>query len=372
MLEAYRNALFLIDFIRHPSLAQFDERLILIDPDVYFENEKEQISTFTRLFDVCSREKAVLITGSDRSGKTVIAKRLQEMFSDVESPAILISGKHIKNRDVGHVINKARTSQYGTISFPNRKFRVIVDDFDECTLPDQIKEEIVKLQCDNYLSGILVSFSNAPSVLFTSNSLPDPLVLRINPITDAKLYLLARKWASIGLPEGRVAADENVLTIFEKLQVVFDQTELEKAPYTAVTFLELLNSISATDISFSSFAACYDTLISSRLAKIDANWQHFDEAKNFLSLLAYRAYAETGTVCISRASFDNCIAIFEDQFLSSAQTLRRMAIGSFLRDDDETYSFYEEYLWFFLCARYVVKTLNTHDAQKYKCVRYSA
>jgi hypothetical protein len=364
--DDYHSSLFKVDFIRHPSLEVFDESLVLIDPDVYFENEKQQVSTFEQLFDLCSVHKASIITGSDRSGKTVIAKQLQVLFADAGLPAILINGSKIKNKDVYRIIDTAKQQQFALSNFPSQKFRVIVDDFDECNLPDNIKESAIKAICESFEACIVVSFSNAPSVLFTSNELPDPAIFRINPINDAKLFNLVRKWVSVGLPEDQQVPDATILTIYEKLQLVFGQTEIEKAPYSAVTFLELLQSISATDIAFSSYAACYDSLINNRLGKADVNWGLFDESKNFLSLVAYRAYSESSNGFISHKSFEDCIATFEERFLSSAQALRRMALGHFLREDEKGYCFYEDYLWFFLCARYVVNTLKTDDQHKYR------
>jgi hypothetical protein len=106
-------------------------------------------------------------------------------------------------------------------------------------------------------------------------------------------------------------------------------------------------------------------LIGTRLSQAGINIQSFDEARNFLSLVAYRAYIESGSACITRDAFEECLGIFHEQYLSSKSALREMAIGHFLQDDEEELRFHEEYLWFFLCARYVVKFLQTQDQVKY-------
>jgi hypothetical protein len=123
------------------------------------------------------------------------------------------------------------------------------------------------------------------------------------------------------------------------------------SPYTAATFMQFIDSLTGADISFSSYAACYDMLIGTRLSQAGINIQSFDEARNFLSLVAYRAYLESGSACITRDAFEECLGIFHEQYLSSKSALREMAIGHFLQDDEEELRFHEEYLWFFLCAR---------------------
>lgn len=363
--DTYHDKIFRVDYIRHPSLAQFDERLIIVDPDIYYESEKEQISTFDRLVEICEKEQAALITGADRSGKSVVAKKLHVLLAATNNPAILLNGKKIRNKDIKKIIASARTEQFATSEMPIKRFRVIIDDFDECSLPDQIKESIVRDICETCKSCVLFSFSNAPSILFTSNGLPSPAVFLINPVNDAKIYTIVQKWASIGLGAGIVAADEKVLPLFEKIQLVFEQTGLEKSPHIAATFLQFIDTISGADISFSSYAACYDILIGTRLTQAKVQVQGHDEARNFLSLVAYRAYVESGSACIKTESFDNCLTTFEEQFLSSKSSLRQMAVGDFLHEEDGYLEFHEEYLWFFLCARYVVKTLAVHDAKKY-------
>src|SRR5215203_3916 len=114
-----------------------------------------QLSTFARLAEVCSTEKAALMTGRDRSGKSVIAKKMQDLFAGTVNPAILISGKKIRNKYIQRLANTVRNEQFEASEFPMSRFRVIVDDFDECPLPDGVKEVIIKTLCENYHSCIL-------------------------------------------------------------------------------------------------------------------------------------------------------------------------------------------------------------------------
>jgi hypothetical protein len=130
--------------------------------------------------------------------------------------------------------------------------------------------------------------------------------------------------------------------------------------------LQVIDSLSGSDISFSSNAACYDMLIGKRLNQANINVQSYDEARNFLSLVAYRAYVETGSACLSRSTFEDCLCIYEEQFLSSKAALRQASVDLFLKEEDhDTLRFVEEYLWFFLCARYVVHFLQAQDHAKY-------
>lgn len=366
LLETYIEKLFTVDFIRHPEVEVFDERKIFIDPDIYYENQKLQINSFEEFATLSLGGKASIVTGGDRSGKSLLAKKLQYYSDSSGDPAILVKGRSIKNADIAQIIFAAISKQYGETEYPSRFFNIIVDDFDECVLNDRIKEQIINDLVDKYRNIVILSYSSAPSVLFTADDLPNPSIYKINPLTDDKLLSLTGKWKSIGLPAGAIADDRDVLTAFDRLQLIFDQSEIEKSAYSAVTFLELMESALGSDLAVASFASCYDTLVTTRLQHAGTDWRSFDEAKNFLSQLAYAAFIETQTKEVSRTSFENGLAHFEEKYLSSAESLKKMAFSSFLvSEDDGTISFREEYLWYFFCARHVAKELVNVDEKSY-------
>ncbi|MEI9430933.1 TIR domain-containing protein [Mesorhizobium sp. Cs1299R1N3] len=362
----YTDGLFLIDNIRHPLIQRIDERSIFVDPNVYYENSGEQVTKFQEFVYAIEQKTSVIITGGDRSGKSLISKLLQVSLDKISNPSVLIKGKDIRTSGIAKFIDQTLLKQYGSVTVNRSLFTIIIDDFDECNLSDGVKEEIVSYISKNFKRVVILSFSNASTVLFTSNELPDPQIFKLNPLTDDKLLTLSKRWKSLGLKPGCELDDREVLMVFERLQLVLNQTELEKYAYTAVTFLELIESFSGTDISVSSFASCYDTLITTRLQKVGTDWRSFDEAKNFLSLVAYRSFVETGTRSFGKEIMDDCLDIFETQYLSSPKKLRSMAFSSFVVRDDDNFEFREEYLWYFLCARYVAKALRQNDAEKYR------
>jgi hypothetical protein len=366
LTDDYIDELFTIDFIRHPAIARFDERLIFVDPDVYYENEKVQLTSFQDFAETIFSNQVAVVVGGDRSGKSVLAKKTQVYLDSREAPSILIRGKSIRNADIGRYVESAIKAQYGETSFHRSKMTIIIDDFDECTLPDRIKEKIVDRLSSEYARVVLFSFTGAPAVLFTPDNLPDPQVFNISQLADDKIYQLVVRWKSVGHPSGGMPDDREVLTDYEKLQLIFSQSDIEKSAYSAVTFLELLETASGGDLAVSSFASCYDVLLTNRLQKAGIDWKTFDESKNFLSYVAYRSYVESETKDISESFFNEALVRFESNYLSSKETLRKMALSSFMvQDDDGSYSFREEYLWYFLCARHVSRELVRDDKDAY-------
>ncbi|SDN96242.1 TIR domain-containing protein [Ensifer sp. YR511] len=361
----YRSKVCKVDFIRHPALQQFDEEQVFIDPELYFERDKLQVNKLKNLLAQIVENRAVIISGSDRSGKSLLAKQIQLGLCKQSEPTILISGKDIKSADIVKVIQRAIVHQFDSSDFIPSGFSIVIDDFDECSLPDRMKEIIVRTMSASYARCVIVSFTAAPSVLFTPDDLPNPLVYSIAPMSGDKIMEVVKRWKLIGGAHVTAVSDAQVLSTFEHLMIMFNQTEAERYPYNVVTFLELIDAAVGSDIALSSFAACYETLIQQRLIKVSSDWRHLDECKNFLSLLAYTAFKETEMGSLSKEAFEGCLDIFEEQFLSDRAFLRKISVGVFLYENGTTFSFHEDYLWYFLCARYVARKLASDDKEKY-------
>lgn len=361
----YLDRLFKVDFVRHQSMAEFDESQFFVDPEIYFEKEKRQVNKTDELVKLIVERRAVVINGSDRSGKSLLAKRVQVELQALEQPAVLISGGEISNQDIEVIINKRMVKQFGSASFPKAGLTVIIDDFDECTLRDNVKERIVRKVCEICSRVVIFAFSSAPTVLFSFDDLPDPVSLTISQLGNEKVYEIVRRWKFADDASAMQAGDIDVMAAFERIMILFNQTEAQKYAYNVVTYLELLDATLGSDIAPSSFASCYETLLQGRLIKAGCDYRQLDEFKNFISLVAYCSYQENQDGRISLESFNKCLELFHEQYLSSKEQLTQLSRKLFLIQETDGYSFAEDYFWFFLCARYVGKRLAFDDRPKY-------
>jgi len=356
--SVYVEELFIAADIQHTGVEKVDERSLLVDPVIYHEKTKSRITSIEALLLYLRESQAAVISGKDRSGKTLIAKLIQTGLSSSGTPTVLINGKLIGNADVLGLISRATKAQYGETPLPLASTNVIIDDFDECELSDNIKERMVADILGAHKSLFITSFSGAPSVLFAPDEYPDPDLFEISPFGDEKLLQLVQKWKQLGRDGKSRDSDSTNLSTFELLQQIFSQTEVEKYPGSAISFLQLIDTSIAKDIAFSSYAACYDTLVTAHITKIRTNWQNLDEAKNFLSYLAFTSYRENSSPTISSALFEKCLTDFRNEFFSSTKDLREIATKGFMTETDSGYEFREEYEWYFLCSRYAARTLS--------------
>lgn len=146
----YLENLFLIDNIRHPLAQRLDERVLFVDPNIYFENVDDQITRFSDFLDTISEQTASIVTGGDRSGKTLLSKLLQVGLHSRGEPSLLLKGKEIRTAAFDRFCDHLLSKQYGVSSTNKSLFTVIIDDFDDCSLSDRVKENIVEIHFSNF------------------------------------------------------------------------------------------------------------------------------------------------------------------------------------------------------------------------------
>ena len=348
-----------------------DERKLFVSPNFYIENEKIIESNFENIVDIVLENKATIIHGGDRSGKSLIAKISQLKISEIK-PTLLVNGNQFKNLNFDKVLRKSIDAQFTDASEASfDQFHIIIDDFESCSLSDSHKELFVRYLFDNFASQTIIGFSNSASTYFTPDDLPIPVILAIEPLGDDKVYALTRMWYSIGLSnnddnELSDIDDNKIINLVEAINQLFLQTEFIKTAYQVLTIIEILENSSGADIAFSSLASCYDALIQQRLMRGGIEIEKFDEVKNFISLVAYRCYVHNSDRYISLALFNECVSLFEDKYLSGGESLRIATKKCFAKEVDGLIIFDEDYLWYYFCARYVASKLSDESERDYK------
>jgi hypothetical protein len=360
----YAEALFVNETIHHPLAKRFNENDIFVDPDIYHENQKGLLTSFPDFLRAAAKEKVSIISGPDRSGKTLILKQIQHKMAMDDKVAVILNGNEIKNIDVERYIRLAMAAQFEESSYPISKITVLIDNFDDCRLNDSLKETVASRIVKACAGSILTSFSTAPSVLYASMTEVSPALFAINQLDDAKIYKVVQNWLRIGLPDSDIVPESECLATYEKIMYLFGQSELERSPYAVVRWVELLQTAGGGDIAVASYAAAYDSLINNRLSS-HVDVKRFDEIKNFMSLVSYEAFLEDNGGIISREKLNQCLEVFATQYLSDKNELEKIAFDVFLNRGEDGPEFVEDYIWYFLCARYASKELYISDKQKF-------
>lgn len=212
--NSYVENLFLTSSIKHPSVEKFDINSVYVDPILFSENTKSEIISIKNFIDIANDYRAIIISGTDRSGKTTLSKKLQVEQLGKANPYVLINGSDIRNVDIINNIKSHITEQFEGSLYRESGFSVIIDDFDECILNDSLKEKLIRTLLDSFNRLVLVSYSSAPSVLFAQDDLPNPLLVSIETLSNDRIYDIVKKWRSLS----GVDVDENDQLVVDSLK----------------------------------------------------------------------------------------------------------------------------------------------------------
>lgn len=362
--EIYKETKYLNENIRNPNVEKLYDNLLFVDPDISSENRNDNIPNFANFCQIASKVAAIILIGEDRCGKTTILRSYQDYINSNGRYAVIINGKEIKNNDIDDYIKRAVLHQYSKI-ISRQYVDVLFDNFDECSLPDSVKEKMIFHLCKVYNSLFITSFTGAASVLFASEELPDPQIFNIGPLSNSKMLRLVENWYALSINRDSEEFRRACLSSFEQLNVIFEQTHIDKYPYLVINYLEIMQTYSGQDLYLSSFAACYDVIITQRLVSVGCNHSHVDEHKNFLSLVAYESFTKNKSPKFSEADLTSCLNVFEEQYFSSKNELFKNCSATYISKSGVGYEFNYDYIWYFLVARYIGKMLVVQNHKEF-------
>jgi len=282
----------------------------------------------------------------------------------------LISGKDFTNNDIARIINRAINEQAyieneNISAYQLKRISVIIDDFESCRLHDSLKEKIIRKILSDHTSLILISNSSAPSYFLTPYDLPDPKIYEIDPLTNDKILNLIRNWQTLIKTSEDIVDDKTILDLMQIIGTLFSQTEMLKFPYSVISLAQMTDYSTGRDITHSSFAACYNSIIEGKLIHEGIDFKKLDEIKLFLSEIAYVAYKETDSSKLSLLSFERCLDKFEEDQLSNPIELKDISLKFFMKNEGDYISFSQEYLWYYFCSKYFSESIFENDREEY-------
>lgn len=356
-----------VEFARHPDTDHIDEDELLVEPEIYDEDHQRFIVSFDALAFRIFESEATLIVGGGRSGKTSIAKQLFRLAPKHKELAVLISGSQIKNVDIAALIRREARQQYQSTDNWIGDLNIIIDDFEECTLGDRQKSDIISKIHSLCKSCVIISISSSASIIYAAPSLPNIVELTIQDLTKPKLMQLVDNWAGLSKPIGSIEHSKLSTERYDLVSRVFSDTNLPVRPYTAITFLELAETASAQDIQVTSFASCYDALITHRLLKKGIPTQQIDESKNFISFVAYALFNDgAGSAIGTSKTLEDASEHFEKQYFSDKTFLTEQIAPLFITRRNGDIFFDEPYLWYFLVARHIAGPIRRTERAIYE------
>lgn len=325
--------------------------------------------------------KLAVISGSDLSGKSTLAKSL---YSDIKDKydivPILTTGDRLSATnptEVKRLIDSAVSEQYGAVlvtpiaQLNSDRKALIIDDFHLCKLNSKGQRrflEIIRAAFDT-----IIVFADEFYVLEEMRALDEDesnylfLDFECFNILELGHYLkgkLIERWVLLGreYSASKSEVDQEILTRERLVSTMLGKNLLPSNPLTILTLLQAFEANRSHDTP-GSYGYLYETLIIQALSSVELKGVDVDVAMAFLSYVAFTMFSQETTDGLTEAEFQTAINnyVAYSQVRLPDELLDRLITARVLRRDGQYFDFSYPYYRYFFVARYIRDHITAPD-----------
>lgn len=325
----------------------------------------------------------ILISGSENSGKTTIAKVLIRKILSLDLIPIYIEGHQIKKTDFSKfytLLKRAFEKQYndrvsGTFnSIPITKFAIIIDDFDKTQLNTSHKNKLLDV-INQKIENIIIIGNEVLSIeeIAENNSHIQDSVLKFKHYEIAEQgyqlrYKLINQWNTLGTTEhisneDLIRKNENAERI---INGIIGPNLIPAYPVFLLTILQTIEAGNSHDLKESSYGHYYQVLITGTLNK-NVKSDKIEAYYTYLSSLANHFYEEKA----KELTIDN-LRIFHKKhserymmsYISFDEIMQNLKSSQMLEENDYSLSFKYKYIFYYFAAKYLAENLYKSEIKE--------
>lgn len=336
-------------FLEQFSLAEQEEKNVSVSLDNVFEKIiNEEISQYVFL-------------GEENSGKTSFCKRLYRKLLRTEKVLpIYIKGRDIKkvaDRDIENLIDRECRRQFkndcNSLEF---KKVIIIDDFNNCGLPQKSKRNFIKYLYESDYQTIITwdEFFTLGELLESQTMSFE--IYEILKFGVKKRLELIRKWIDLN-DEDFLNENEKEFQINELFKIVnsvIGKNLVPSLPIYILTILQANEVTTNTNFEQSTFGHYYDVLIKSALGQKMKDNKEIERYYSYLTELSYLLY-ERQEIEIDEESIMKFHKFFNEQYKLKTgfrDTLETLEKCNLIEVANDSYKFKYKYIYFYFIGKY--------------------
>ena len=357
--KEFRDDLTKVEFIsQHKESIKLDD--LFVFPTIEDEYNKYQINSFGELW---KKNKHVILKGDDRSGKTVICRKI--FLDEVENgtPAILISGSDITSPvNHEHLIKKKFQDQFsGNYFYWSKKQEklLIIDDFDYMT-----KIQFIDFAKD-FFERIIVVMSEDEYIAYFQEEerLANFQLFNLESLGHVKQEELIKRWINLSDEKGQEISHGKIDQIEDRLNsIILHNKIVPRYPFYILSILQTFEAFMPQDLQITAYGHCYHALITAQLVNIGIQGEDVDSSLTFLSYLAFQIFKKRGEC--SKDQFKQFLTDYKDQYIIKESVVNRLTNhnSSILRNYNGGYKFNYPFIYYFLLGNFFARNYETHKS----------
>ena len=311
--------------------------------------------------DIWDSGNHYLLRGDDRSGKTIICRKIFLERIESNKPTLLLSGDEIRKYGHQDIIRRKFKEEFDGGYDVWRKMNgkmVIIDDF-------HIESESRFIDfAKSFFDYILVTVSDDQYAAFyrKQSFLSDFHTLDLHPLKHAQQEELIRKWMALGRNDGsRVAITDSAVDRLENTinAIVFRNRIVPRFPFYVLSILQTYEAFMPRDLQLTAYGHCYHVLIVAQLMHAGIGGDDLDPAINCLSFFAFDLYKNRRDF-YGPQEFSDFLDNYRKGFVIKEDTVNRLtsAHKPIIRMNDGAYGFHYPFAYYYLLGYYFVRNMD--------------
>lgn len=376
--------------IVHPRKHQLELEDVYVYPDLdpLYNSKEDKLYTYVDSQNLLSSTElgtVLVLEGESQCGKTSLIKKLVIQCYQKSIYPIILHGQDIANMHINALLEKEYKKQYDTKKFRFDKYMqmerpkriVFIDNMDRSALNGESRKLLWKTLLENFGLVVLTSSNSLDikKMLKHQNEVVPIVSYSIQPLGYVKRNALIEKWVLIG-SDKYTRTEEQILEstrlLFDQITNVLGKELLPSNPIFLLTLLQTLDSsIKPFQISPTSYANLYQSLLFSALLNIRVPQEKLSGVITFLSALSYEMHKKKAiqvyydTTDINAVSYSS----FYDTYITrkippfSKDKLKDVLIESrlWIEHDTDIYRFSYKYLFYYLTANHISNMIATNE-----------
>lgn len=326
-------------------------------------------------------ERVIILEGESQSGKSSLLQMLYSSWFKDGVFSLLLRGKDIKHYNINDLCKCAYKQQYQNkissyelfMQLDRNKRILIIDDFDKSLINAENKSKLLDNALCNFEKIIITKDQQIDlrNLLLYANNTEDTKLFRILSLGCQKRNLLIEKWIRLGQDE-LILSDEMLLDqikrTYDQISVLLGQQLIPSYPVFILSLLQGLNqAIAHFDVSKTSYAYCYNSLIIASLLKSGTDKEKINGVMKFLCEFSYSHYdRKRNNKYFSINEFNSFYQDYQTDYnvpYSKEKLLSTLDNAGLIRSvDGDSYSFAYKYVYYFLVAQKISNLINENKA----------
>lgn len=331
-------------------------------------NQQQLIKSSQRLSSL--NDEAVLVLGSEQSGKTALLKvTTTEVYKNGSLP-ILLNCENISSTNLEKLVSQALRNQYEGLDFEglmqaSAKKVLLLDNFSKTKLNEKHQAKLLESITNTFDNVVVTADESFRFKEYEFRNFDHFRQFEIMDFGHVKRSEIIKKWNSIGVEE--TISSDQLHALIDRSTVQIDsiirRNIVPSKPLFVLTILQTLETTQSSDHTLTSYGHCYNYLIQSAFKSVRLSSELVDSFINLLTYLSYFIY-KSGKEHITTSEYEVFKSEYQNDYLIPDDEISILKKSRIIVPHEDGFRFSHKYVFYFYSAKYIAENLSETEGKE--------